>query len=290
MPVTTNGLPALLAAPGLLQAPGVYDGLSALLVERAGFRVMFLSGAGLAYTRFGRPDLGLVSMSEVAETVAVIRERVELPLIVDADTGFGNALNLQRTVRCFEQAGASALQFEDQLAPKRCGHMRGKQVVPLAEMVGRVRAAVDARRSVDTLIIARTDALALEGLGAALERAEAYLEAGADLLFVEGPRTAEEMAEIAARFASRVPLVHNMVEGGGTPLRTAADLDALGYRVALHPSLLVHLFAAQAPAFLARLARDGGTDGFAGELLDLQRMNRLLGAEELLALAETYAS
>lgn len=280
----------LLAAQRLLLAPGAYDGLSALLVEQAGFKVVFLSGASLAYTRFGRPDLGLVSMAEVSETVAVIRDRIELPIIVDADTGFGNALNLQRTVRCFERAGASALQFEDQLAPKRCGHMRGKQVVSVGEMVGRVRAAVDARHSADTLIIARTDALALEGLGAAMDRAEAYLEAGADLLFIEGPRQATEMADIATRFATRVPLVHNMVEGGGTPLRTAAELDALGFRVALHPSMLVHLFAAQAPVFLARLAREGGTDGFADELLDLQRMNRLLGAEELLELAQQYAS
>ncbi len=282
-------LRALLEAPGVLQAPGVYDGLSALLVAQAGFPVMFLSGAGLAYTRFGRPDLGLVSMSELTETVAVIRERVELPMIVDGDTGFGNALNLQRTVQRLEQAGASAIQFEDQLAPKRCGHMRGKQVVSADEMVGRVRAALDARRSEDTLIIARTDALALEGLDSALERAEAYLEAGADLLFIEGPRSVEEMERTASRFAARVPLVHNLVEGGGSPLRDAAALDRLGFRVALYPSMLVHLFARQAPEFLARLAAEGSTDGFADALLDLQEINGVLGADTLLARAARYA-
>ncbi|MCC5861427.1 MAG: isocitrate lyase/PEP mutase family protein [Gammaproteobacteria bacterium] len=283
------GLRALLAAPGILQAPGVYDGLSALLVERAGFPVMFLSGAGLAYTRFGRPDLGLVTMSELVETVAVISERIGLPMIVDGDTGFGNALNLKRTVQRLEQAGAAAIQFEDQLAPKRCGHMQGKQVVSTGEMLGRVRAALDARRNEDTLVIARTDALALEGLDAALDRAEAYLEAGADLLFIEGPRTLEEMQQIAGRFAGRVPLVHNLVEGGGSPLRDAAALEALGFGVALHPSLLVHLFTRQAPRYLARLAAEGGTDGFADELLDLQEINAVLGAEGLLADAARYA-
>lgn len=275
------------AAAGCLQVPGVYDGLSALLVERAGFEVAFLSGASLSYTRFGRPDLGLVSMDEVAQAVGVIRERTALPLIVDADTGFGNALNVQRTVREFEKAGASAIQLEDQLAPKRCGHMAGKQVVPAAEMVGKIRAALDARRDPDTVIVARTDAHGVEGFDAALARAVAYAEAGADWVFYEGPDTVEQMRAVAA--AVRRPLVHNLVEGGRTPVTRVDQLRELGYKVALHPGFLVHLFTAVAPEMLARLRADGTSDALRDRLLDLGRVNALLGADELLATAARYA-
>jgi 2-methylisocitrate lyase-like PEP mutase family enzyme len=275
------------AVPGCRQVPGVYDGLSALLVERAGFEVAFLSGASLSYTRFGRPDLGLVSMDEVAQAVGVIRERTTLPLIVDADTGFGNALNVQRTVREFEKAGASAIQLEDQLAPKRCGHMAGKQVIPATEMLGKIRAALDARRDADTVIVARTDAHGVEGFEAALERAVAYAEAGADWVFYEGPDTVEQMRAIAA--AVRLPLVHNLVEGGRTPVTRVDQLADLGYKVALHPGFLVHLYAAVAPEMLARLRADGTSDAMRDRLLDLGRINALLGADELLAAASRYA-
>jgi 2-methylisocitrate lyase-like PEP mutase family enzyme len=275
------------AAPGCLQVPGVYDGLSALLVERAGFEVAFLSGASLSYTRFGRPDLGLVSMDEVTQAVGAIRERMPLPLIVDADTGFGNALNVQRTVREFEKAGASAIQLEDQLAPKRCGHMAGKQVVPVGEMVGKIRAALDARRDADTVIVARTDAHGVEGFDAALARAVAYAEAGADWVFYEGPDTVEQMRLVAA--AVRRPLVHNLVEGGRTPVTRIDQLAALGYKVGLHPGFLVHLYAAIAPEMLARLRADGTSDALRDRLLDLGRVNALLGADELLAAAARYA-
>lgn len=274
------------AAPGCLQVPGVYDGLSALLVERAGFEVAFLSGASLSFTRFGRPDLGLVSMDEVTQAVGVIRERTVLPLIVDADTGFGNALNVQRTVREFEKAGASAIQLEDQLAPKRCGHMAGKQVVPAAEMVGKIRAALDARRDPDTVIVARTDAHGVEGFDAALARAVTYAEAGADWVFYEGPDTVEQMRAVAA--SVRRPLVHNLVEGGRTPVTRVDQLAELGYKVALHPGFLVHLFTAAAPEMLARLRADGSSDALRDRLLDLGRVNALLGADELLATAARY--
>jgi 2-methylisocitrate lyase-like PEP mutase family enzyme len=277
----------LVAQPGCLQVPGVYDGLTALLVERAGFPVAFLSGAALSYTRFGRPDLGLVCMDEVAQAVGAMRERVALPLIVDADTGFGNALNVQRTVREFEKAGASAIQLEDQLAPKRCGHMAGKQVVPAAEMVGKIRAALDARRDPDTIVIARTDAHGVEGFDAALARAVAYAEAGADWVFYEGPDTVDQMRAVA-RAVDR-PLVHNLVEGGRTPVTRIDELAALGYRIGLHPGFLVHLLAATAPAMLAQLRADGTSDAMRDRLSDLGRMNALLGAPELLADAARYA-
>ena len=278
-----------LGQPDALKVPGVFDGLSALLVERAGFEAAFLSGASLAYTRFGRPDLGLVSFAELLGTVRTLRERIALPLIVDIDTGFGNALNVARTVRELEKAGASALQMEDQLAPKRCGHMRGKQVVSGAEMVGKIRAALDARRDAATLIVARTDALTVEGFDAALERAERYVEAGADLLFVEAPSTVEQMRTISARFGSRVPLVHNLVEGGRSPVANATELQDVGYRVGLYPAMLAHLFARQAELCLRRLQEEGGTTAFAGELYDIASINELLGAPGMLELAARYA-
>ena len=277
-----------LQSPACLRAPGVYDGLTALLVEQAGFELGFVSGACIAFARHGRPDMGLVSMSEVADTVAVMRERVELPLIVDMDTGFGNALNVQRTVQVLERAGASALQMEDQVMPKRCGHMAGKQVIEAGEMVGKIKAALDARRDADTLIIARTDALGVNGFDDALERAERYCEAGADALFIEAPKTRDQMQQIAARFAQRLPLVHNLVEGGGSPIGDAAGLESLGYRIALYPAALLHLFVPQAQALLAHIREQGSTQAYPG-LIDLGQINAVLGAPELLATADLYS-
>ncbi len=204
------GLRSRLREAPILIAPGVYDGLTAALAAQAGFEALYLSGAAVAYTRLGRPDIGLTSLTEMADTMALIRDRVDLPVIIDADTGFGNALNAQRTMRLYERAGASALQVEDQTHPKRCGHLADKAIVPAAEMAGKIRAMCDARASEETLIIARTDAIAVEGLDAALDRGEIYLEAGADVLFVEAPRSAEEMACISATFEGRVPLLANM--------------------------------------------------------------------------------
>ena len=267
--------------------PGCYDGFSALLIEQAGFPVAFLTGGGLSMARLGRPDMGLVTASELAECTAQITERISLPLIVDADTGFGNALTLQRTLRQLARAGAAAVTIEDQQFPKRCGHMAGKRVVPVEEAVGRVRAAVDAAGGMT--IIARTDALALEGLDAALERAERYLEAGAGALFIEGPREMSDVDEIARRFAGRVPLIHNLVEGGTSPAADSAPFFERGYAATLHPLLLLHLLAAQAPAALAHLRERGETHSFGTQLADLQTMNRLTGADELIKEGDRYA-
>jgi len=285
-----NTLRALLAQPAVLQAPGVYDGLSALLVEQAGFNCAFLSGACLSFARFGRPDMGLVCASEVAETVAIVRDRVSLPLIVDMDTGFGNALNVQRTVRDFERAGASALQLEDQLAPKRCGHMAGKAVIPSDEMVGKIHAALDARHNSATVLIARTDALAVNGFEDAMERAERYLEAGADALFIEAPASLAQMQQISRQFGNRVPLVHNLVEGGKSPVKPAAQLEQLGYRIALDPAALLHGFTPLAQELLKTIKEHGCTDSQRQRLYELADMNRLLGADELLAAGTRYAS
>ncbi len=187
-----------LASDDILVAPGVYDALTATLAAQAGFEALYLSGAAVAYTRLGRPDIGLTSVSEMADTMALIRDRVDLPVIIDADTGFGNALNAQRTMRLYERAGANALQIEDQTYPKRCGHLAEKSIIATPEMVGKITAMADARASADTLIIARTDAVAVDGFDAAIDRAEAYVEAGADALFIEALRSVEELKTVAA--------------------------------------------------------------------------------------------
>ncbi len=286
--MTQPKLSAQLAGTGIVVAPGVYDALGAALCEQAGFTAAYLSGASIAYCRFGRPDIGLVSMSEVAETLSAIRERVELPLIVDADTGFGNALNVQRTVRLFERSGANAIQLEDQTLPKRCGHLKGKTLVPAAEMVGKIEAAVDARHSGQTLIIARTDAIAVEGFEAALERAQAYADAGADMLFVEAPRSLDEMREIVVRFGGQVPLMANMVEGGDTPLGTADELEALGFSLVIFPGGLVRAIARTATEYFASLKAHGTNRPLRDRMLDFQGLNALLGTEELLAIGKRY--
>jgi 2-methylisocitrate lyase-like PEP mutase family enzyme len=263
-------------APGTcLSVPGVWDGLTIQLVERAGFPAAFLSGGALAMARHGRRDIGLVTATELVQAVQVIREVSTLPLIVDADTGFGNADNAARTLRQLERAGATAIQLEDQLFPKRCGFLTGKAVIPAADYVDKLKAVLDARRG-DTLVIARTDAVAVEGLNAAMDRAAAYLEAGADLLFIEGPESAADMARIAARFAADVPLVHNLVDGGNSPLTRAAELSALGFAIALHPLLLLGGFVRQAPTLLETLRRDGSTDALGDAIVDLHAINAFL--------------
>ncbi len=281
-------LSAQLKASDIVVAPGVYDALGAVLAERAGFTAAYLSGASVAYCRFGRPDVGLVGMSEVAETLSAIRERVDLPLIVDADTGFGNALNVQRTVRLFERSGAGAIQLEDQTLPKRCGHLAGKTLVSAAEMVGKIKAAVDARTDTETRIIARTDAVAVEGFEAALARSEAYVEAGADMLFVEAPRSEAEIAEIAGRFGARVPLMANMVEGGRTPIKSAAELQAAGFSLVIFPGGLVRAFARMAGDYFASLREHGSNQPFRDRMLDFQDLNDLLGTQDMLAQGAKY--
>jgi len=278
----------LIAAPDILVAPGIYDSLGAVLAERAGFKAAYLSGASIAYTRFGRPDIGLVDMGEVVATMAAIGERSALPLIVDGDTGYGNALNVQRAVRLFERAGAAAVQLEDQTMPKRCGHLGGKDLVSPGEMVGKIKAALDARASADFRVIARTDAIAVEGFEAALDRAERYAEAGADLLFVEAPQSIEQMKEINARFAGRVPQMANMVEGGKTPPMAASDLQTLGYALVIFPGGLVRAFARMAGDYFASLAQHGSNRPFAERMLDFGQLNDLLGTGDVLAQGERY--
>jgi len=260
------------------------------LAESAGFEALYLSGAAVAYSRLGRPDIGLTSATEMAETMALIRDRVDLPVIMDADTGFGNALNAQRTMRLFERAGASALQVEDQTFPKRCGHLSEKTLISADEMAGKVAAMADARNSKETLIVARTDAIAVEGLDSALERADAYRAAGADVLFLEAPRSAEEMTAIAARFGRHVPILANIVEGGATPLLSARELEALGFSIVIFPGGIVRALAKTAQDYFASLAAHGSNIPFADRMHTFGELNAVLGTAELLAKGKSYSA
>ena len=284
-------LKARLEQPGILVAPGVFNAWSALLAERAGFEAVYLSGASIAYTRLGRPDIGLVTFSELAETLSTIRERVALPVIVDADTGFGNALNVRRTVSLLERAaagGSLAIQLEDQTSPKRCGHLDGKTLIPAAEMAGKIHAALDARASSDTLIVARTDAVAVEGLDPALERGERYLQAGADVLFIEALRSPDQMRQATERFAARAPLLANMVEGGKTPLLAAPELQSLGFSIVIFPGGLVRALSQAASEYFASLKTTGSTAAFRDRMLDFSELNALIGTPDMLALGKRY--
>jgi len=277
-----------LTASGIVVAPGIYDAFSGAMAERAGFTATYLSGASIAYSRFGRPDIGLVSMSEVAETLSNIRERIEIPIIVDGDTGFGNALNVQRTVRLFERSGANAIQLEDQAMPKRCGHLSGKTLVSIGEATGKIHAALDSRLNKETLIIARTDAIAVEGFDLALDRAESYFEAGADVLFIEAPRNIEQMQKIVAQFGSRVPLLANMVEGGATPMHTADELQMHGYSLVIFPGGLVRARARMEQDYFSSLREHGWNKPYGDRMLDLTGLNELLGTQEILAAGSSY--
>ena len=285
--MNVNPLSARLARSPILIAPGVYDALTGLIAERAGFEALYVSGAGIAYTRLGRPDIGLVGMSEVVQTVALIRDRVGAHLIVDADTGYGNALNVQRTVRLLERAGANAIQIEDQDFPKRCGHLDDKVLVPAEEMVGKIKAALDARHSRETLVIARTDAIAVEGFEHAIARAISYRDAGADILFVEAPKTRAELQRIPPA-VDGVPLMANMVEGGKTPPLSAADLQALGFSLVIFPGGIVRALAQTANEFYASLAALGTTEPFSERMYDFAALNDILGTPELIELGKKY--
>ena len=283
-----ESLHSRLARKPIVVAPGVYDAFTALVAAQAGFATLYVSGAAIAYTRLGRPDIGLVSMSEVAQTVAMIRDRVASHLIVDADTGYGNALNVARTVRAFERAGATAIQLEDQDFPKRCGHLDGKALIPAAEMCGKLRAALDARRARDTLIIARTDAIAVEGFDRAIERAVMYGESGADMLFVEAPKTRDDLARMAGALSGSAPLMANMVEGGKTPPLSAAELEAIGFALVIFPGGIVRAFGHLASEYYASLAKHGSSEPFRSRMLDFAGLNDLIGTPELLALGKRY--
>jgi 2-methylisocitrate lyase-like PEP mutase family enzyme len=276
----------LAAYPGPLVAPGCYDALSAVLIYEAGFPAAFLSGGSVAYTRLGRPDVGLVTATETEEVVSLICDRVDLPIIVDADTGYGNALNLQRTMKRLEKAGAAACVFEDQVTPKRCGHLAGKALISTAEMVGKIKAGLDARS--EAAVFARCDAIAVEGFEAAIDRAHEYIDAGAEVLFVEAPPSVEHMKRLCDELGARVPMLVNCVEGGTTPMLSAPELGAIGYRIVIFPGALVRAYVATARTMLQTLVTDGTTNGFRDRMVDLRGVNDAVGSPAFIAAGKRY--
>ena len=278
----------LLEKENILIAPGIFDGLSAHMAEQAGANLIYLSGASLAYTRFGLPDIGLISMSEVSETISVIRDRVNLPIIVDADNGFGNALNVQRTVKNFERMGANAIQIEDQISPKRCGHLKDKKLIECTEMVGKIKAACDARRCAETLIVARTDAIAVEGFESAIDRSHKYIKAGADILFIEAPTSKDQMKKITSIFRKEVPLMANMVEGGMSPLLNAKELEKIGYKVVIFPGGLVRAIAKLLKNYFSNLLLNGSNLNFLDSMYKLDHLNQILNTEKILNKGKQY--
>lgn len=279
-------LRTLLAREGILIAPGAYDALTARLVEQAGFPAVYLTGAGVSYSTLAKPDLGLVCFAEMVERAACLAQAVCIPIIADGDTGYGGALNVIRAVREYERAGVAAIQLEDQALPKRCGHMARKALISAAEMCGKLEAACWARTDPATLIIGRTDARGVEGLGAALARATAYVKAGAEMIFVEAPESPEELRRIAAEVP--VPCMANMVEGGKTPLCSAAELEVMGYRLVIYPNLLTRVMARAARDALVELRARGSSSGLLGGMLSFSELNAFLGLPELQTLADRF--
>ena len=284
-----KGLRDLLAGEEIIIVPGAYNALVAKLIEEAGFKAVYASGAGITNTYLGDADVGLITMTEMLAVVRNIVLATHLPVIADIDTGYGNAINLRRTVREFEIIGVAGVQIEDQVTPKKCGHFAGKQVVSKEEMIKKIEAAVDVRTRDDLVIIARTDARAIYGLEEAIERARAYAEAGADVTFVEAPRSVEELRQIACSLEG-IPQMANMVEGGCTPLVPAEELSAMGFKLVIYANMAMLAGLKAMQRALALLARDGTSAGFQEELLiTWEERQRLVGLKEVRDLEKKYA-
>ena len=278
----------LFEAGEMVLAPGCYDALGARLVEEAGFSAAYMTGFGSAAARLGRPDVGLMTLSEMVDNARRIAQAVDIPVIADADTGYGNSINVIRTVREYEAAGVSAIHLEDQVMPKKCGHMSGKQVVPAREMAAKVSAAVAARRSPEFLIIARTDARAVEGLEAALSRARRYREAGADALFVEAPQSVDEIEAVGRAFPD-VPLLFNYAEGGRTPPMSHARLRELGFALVIFPLSMLLSATAAMRAALTRIKADGTPIELLPSLLGFDEFLEFIGLSEIEELEQRFA-
>lgn len=271
---TTSQLKQIVARRAAVQAPGTANALFARIIEELGFEVVYVTGAGIANMHLGAPDIGLTTLTEIANAVAAIADAVALPLVVDADTGFGNAVNMVRTVRVLERAGAAGLQIEDQVFPKKCGHFAGKDVISPDEMVQKVKAAVDARRDQDLQIIARTDARAVEGLDRAIARAHAYIEAGADVAFIEAPTSVAELGRVAREV--KAPHVANIVFGGKTPDPGQAELTKLGFSLVLYANAALQAAVTAASDVLGALKRDGSLDGVARQIASFEERQRIV--------------
>ena len=282
---TTTKLRQLLGAPGIIVAPGAYDGFSAHLIEAAGFKAVYMTGAGTAASHLGMPDLGLATLTEMADHARHLSMAVSLPVIADADTGYGNALNVVRTVHEYERAGVAGLHIEDQVAPKKCGHIAGKQVIPAREFAEKIRAAAENRTDPDFVIIARTDARAVTGLDDAIERGNLCREAGADLIFVEAPQTEDEIARVAREV--KAPLLSNMVVGGRTPAVKFSELERLGYKVVIYPAVCM---TAAIPAIehALRLLKETETDWHEGPAISPLDVFKKVGFDRWSAIEQRY--
>lgn len=282
----TSVLRQLMAAPGVVVAPGVADALNARLVAAEGFKAIYMTGGGTSAVRLGMPDVGLLTMPEMVDNAGRIAEASRLPVIADADTGYGNALNVRRTVREYEKAGVAAIHLEDQELPKRCGHLGGKTLVTRDEMIGKIRAACDARSDADFMVIARTDALAVEGLEAALERGKAYEEAGADMIFVESPLSMDHLRAIPKAF--RVPTLFNMASSGKTPLLNTRELNELGFKLAIYPNFAILAAIRAVRNYLRELRDEGSVAHIRDEMATFTEWFDIVGMPEVKALEARY--
>ncbi len=283
----TSRLRALVRAEPILVAPGVVDGIGARLVAAAGFEAVYMTGAGTTASRLGMPDVGLLTMTEMADNAARIADASGLPLVADADTGYGGPVNVARTVRAYERAGVAGLHIEDQSWPKRCGHLAGKTVIPAAEMQAKIRAACDARTDPDLQIIARCDAIAVEGYGAALERVDAYQEAGADILFVEAMTGMDQLAEVPRRF--RAPCLFNMASSGKTPELSTRQMQELGFAIVIYPGVTVSAAILAMRRVLDRLRESGEIAALRDDLVPFREYFDLMGMDEIVELEARYA-
>ncbi|HPA14377.1 MAG TPA: oxaloacetate decarboxylase [Desulfobacterales bacterium] len=277
----------LLRGDKIIVAPGAFDALSATLIEQSGFPAIYITGAGVASSRLGVPDIGLVTMTEVLETAKNIINATTVPVICDIDTGHGNALNLMRTVREFENIGIAGLQVEDQITPKRCGHTDGKQLISKEEMVKKIEAFQNAKQSEELVLIARTDAIAVNSFEDAIDRAKAYIEAGADVLFIEAPRSISEMKRIAEIFQG-TPLLINNVEGGKTPLLPVEELDRMGFRIAIYPTSAWMSALKAMQGVLRELKERGSTSGYLDRMVSFEEMFEIVGLSKYRALENKY--
>lgn len=287
MDKATTELRKLLAQPRCVVAPGVADALAARLVAREGFEAVYMTGFGTSLTRLGMPDVGLLTATEMIDNASRIVDASGLPVVADADTGYGNPINTRRTIRDYEKAGVAGVHIEDQTWPKRCGHLAGKRVIPTAEMVAKIKAACDARRDPDFVIITRTDAIAVEGLQAALERGSRYREAGADVLFIEAPVGREQVERVARHF-NGVPLLYNMAASGKTPDLPAAELGKLGFRIAIYPNWVILAAIPAMQNMLAELKRTGSIAGLRDKVATFKQFTEIAGLPEIQQLEERY--
>lgn len=282
----TTMLRQMMTGNRIVVAPGAHDALTAKIIEQVGFSAVYMTGYGQAASHLGKPDVGLLTLTEMVARASNIVEAVNVPVIADADTGFGNAVNVMRTLREYEKAGVAAIQLEDQVAPKKCGHMTGRQVVSKEEMVGKIKAAADVRTDPDLMIIARTDARTVHGIGEALERAKAYEEAGADILFIESPESVEEMKQITTSF--KVPVLANMVEGGRTPFLPVKELQDLGYDLVIFPTASTYLVTKALTRLMTVLKETGTTASLIPEMITFEQFNDLIGLTKIREIESIY--